>query len=333
MSVSSFVARVTVTVATGAKTVGSRSAAAMSAAASKSSSRFREDEEKSSVSDATKTRASATSASGSAPLSPRASAFFFGREGNRWVTMLFSWSGMKPEGVQDRSATNGSGAGSGGSVSARVSAEGDSVRDASVTVARRDEVSGVGGAKRHRGGDAPSHVPSSRRRIPPRLLGSDTEARATPALESRDAGPAGRLVVRRRWRASVSRHPRPSAWRWRGNARDAIARALSFSPARSRERGSARVCTALASRTHCARTQSRELRARGQLCSKMRDATSEEGRGGNVVSRKRQFTQNSTVREPERAFRGRTISRRDFACGASVRGGTAGEEIFFSPLT
>jgi hypothetical protein len=140
VSVSSFVARVTVTVATGAKTVGSRSAAAMSAAASKSSSRFREDEEKSSVSDATKTRApsnSATSASGSAPP-PSASAFFFGREGNRWVTMLFSWSGMKPEGVQDRSATNGSGAGSGGSVSARVSAEGDSVRDASVTVARRD---------------------------------------------------------------------------------------------------------------------------------------------------------------------------------------------------
>ena len=184
--------------------------------------------------------------------------------------MLFSWSGMNPEGVQDSSATYGSETRSG---SARVSAENAFGRDASVTVARRDSVPGVGGAKRHRGGDAPSHVPSSRRRIPPRLLGSDTEARATPALESRDAGPAGRLVVRRRWRASVSRHPRPSAWRWRGNARDAIARALSFSPARSRERGSARVCTALASRTHCARTQSRELRARGQLCSKMRDAT------------------------------------------------------------
>ena len=182
--------------------------------------------------------------------------------------MLFSWSGMNPEGVQDSSATYGSETRSG---SARVSAENAFGRDASVTVARRDSVPGVGGAKRHRGGDAPSHVPSSRRRIPPRRLGSDAEARAMPALEPRDAGPAGRLVVRRRWRSSVSRHPIPSsARRWRGNARDAI-RGLVRSQPRGRRYGKARACARHSPRERTARERGRVYgRARGPLCSKMR---------------------------------------------------------------
>lgn len=70
-----------------------------------------------------------------------------------------------------------------------------------------------------------------------------------------------------------------------GGTRGTPSRGLVRShPRFSRERGSARVCTALASSAHCARTQSRELRARGQLCSKMRDATV-----GSQVSGERRF--------------------------------------------
>ena len=225
----------------------------------------------SSASSASSARRAFREEKASVSASSRASAFVsVRRDGNRFATMLLSWSGMNPEGVQDSSATYGSETGS-ETGSARVSATNAFVRDASVTVARRASVPGVGGAKRHRGGDAPSHVPSSRRRIPPRRLsGSDAEARAMPALEPRVAGTAGRLVVRRRWRSSVSRHPIPSARRWRGNARDAI-RGLVRSQPRGRRYGKARACVALASRTHCARERGRVYgRARGPLCNKMR---------------------------------------------------------------
>ena len=226
---------------------------------------------------------------------------------------MFSWSGMNPEGVQDSSATYGSETRSG---SARVSAENAFGRDASVTVARRDSVPGVGGAKRHRGGDAPSHVPSSRRRIPPRRLGSDAEARAMPALEPRDAGPAGRLVVRRRWRSSVSRHPIPSsARRWRGNARDAI-RGLVRSQPRGRRYGKARACARHSPRERTARERGRVYgRARGPLCSKMR----RDCRKGRQVSggtfpdleknaKKISSSRNSTVHEPPRRAFFRRVS-------------------------
>ena len=92
-----------------------------------------------------------------------------------------------------------------------------------------------------------------------------------PALEPRDAGPAGRLVVRRRWRSSVSRHPIPSsARRWRGNARDAI-RGLVRSQPRGRRYGKARACARHSPRERTARERGRVYgRARGPLCSKMR---------------------------------------------------------------
>ena len=116
--------------------------------------------------------------------------------------------------------------------------------------------------------------------------------------------------------------------------RDAIARLFRSHP-RGAGRGGARAYAQHSPRERTARERSRESSARaGNYVARCETPLSEaKCRGGNVVSRKRQFTQNSTVREPERAFRGRTISRRDFACGASVRGGTAGTEIFFSPLT
>ena len=136
-----------------------------------------------------------------------------------------------------------------------------------------------------------------------------------PALEPRDAGPAGRLVVRRRWRSSVSRHPIPSAGRWRGNARDAI-RGLVRSQPRGRRYGGARVCARHSPRERTARERGRVYgRARGPLCSKMR----RDCRKGRQVSggtfpdleknaKKISSSRNSTVHEPPRRAFFRRVS-------------------------
>ena len=158
--------------------------------------------------------------------------------------------------------------------------------------------------KRHRGGDAPSHVPSSRRRIPPRRFEGDAEARAMPAPASRDAGPAGRLVVRLRWHfASVSRHPRPNARRWRGNERDAIA-LLSFVLSREdAEKGGTRAYVArLVDALRANAVASTDARA-GHYVSKMKRLSERAPSVGGKLSShffyRRDRDENSTVHETE----------------------------------
>ena len=99
----------------------------------------------------------------------------------------------------------------------------DSFRDASVTVDCPRFVSGVGNVNEtlHRGGIAPSHVPSSLRRIPPMVLDGDTEA--ITERVARDEQIDARLTPRN-FSDGFSRHPRRrNAHRACGNAVDAIA--------------------------------------------------------------------------------------------------------------